>query len=345
MTSIELRNVTNYALKNISVKIGSGEFYVLIGPNGAGKTTLLKVIAGLVDYRGTVLFDGEPVDSLPPEKRNIGYVPQSIALFPHMTVEENILVGLRTRGYSIDRARAIAREYIKLTGITGLENKYPLKLSGGERKKAAIARALAINPRILLLDEPFDGIQYGHRIEIAEIIRYINRELGKTIILVTHNIDEALNLGKSFGIIDNGKLLFSGSKQDFAEKVSKYIKYINTLECNVEQFIQEGIAKTNCNGLKLLVPIDHVSDYGNKKRHSRIRILIPADKIVVSDTLPRPALNTVKARVIEEHLISKNTYMVKLDTGSLLINAVTRSKVGYGEVYLKIPMRYMYIVE
>jgi len=342
MTTIELLNIENFVLKRVSLKIYSRDLFVLIGPNGSGKTTLLKVIAGLVPYKGKVLFDGISIDNLPPGKREVGYVPQSIALFPHMTVEENIMFGLRSRGYSENEARKIAREYMEITGVLELKDKYPLKLSGGEKKKVAIARALAIEPKILLLDEPFEGIQYEHKVHLTELIRKINRELGKTTILVTHSMDEALYLGNRFGILVNGKLLFSGNKEEFIKSVGKYLQYINSLECRLDDIPGEGLAKVSCNNIRLLAPIEYHRSVEENLQTSKIYLLIPADKIIVSQTPIYPKINLFEASIENMERLGKALYLLYARIGNIMVKALS-NRPYYEKVYVKIPIKYIHV--
>jgi len=148
---IELRNLRNFILNGINLRVEDGEILCILGRNGAGKTTLLKAVAGLVKYTGNVLFDGIPIDSLPPEKRDIGYVPQTLALFPHMTVEENVAYGLKARGLPKALVEKRVEEMLDLLDLKHLRRRYPRTLSGGEKQRVAIARALAIKPRVFTL--------------------------------------------------------------------------------------------------------------------------------------------------------------------------------------------------
>ncbi len=340
MTTVELRNVSNKILHNVNIYVPSGCFYVLIGPNGAGKSTLLKTIAGLIEYTGAILFDGEPIDDLPPEKRCVGYMPQSIALFPHMTVEENIMFGPRVKGYSVSEAKTIARELMDFLGISHLARKHPLKLSGGEKKKVALARALAVNPKVLLLDEPFTGIQYDQKVEIALMLKKLSIKYKKTIILVTHDIDEALGLGESFGVIKNGRILYTGSRNKFVENIDKLLEYINALECKISKRLAEDLVYMDCNGLQILAPLE------GKHSRKKIKILVPADKIYTTTTPAWHGMNVFKAKIITvkkmlnnivevEASINNNTYTLKLTRSNIL-------RPG-NEVYIKIPIRYLYV--
>jgi ABC-type sugar transport system ATPase subunit len=155
MPTIELKNISNFVCRDISVTISNGELLVLLGPTGAGKTTLLNIICGLAPYEGSVLFDGEPIDTIPISRRRIGYLFQDLALFPHLDVRRNITYGLSTKKRGHNQIKARLDEMCTLLNIGHLLGRYPKNLSGGERQRVALARAIAPSPKILLLDEPF----------------------------------------------------------------------------------------------------------------------------------------------------------------------------------------------
>jgi len=158
MPTIELKNISNFICRAISLKILSGELLVLLGPTGAGKTTLLNIICGLTPYEGSILFDGEPIDTIPISKRRIGYLFQDLALFPHLDVRRNITYGLSTKKQGHNQIEARLDEMCTLLNICHLLGRYPKDLSGGERQRVALARAIAPSPKILLLDEPFNSL-------------------------------------------------------------------------------------------------------------------------------------------------------------------------------------------
>lgn len=339
MTCIVMRHVSNNILHDINLRVENRDFYVLIGPNGAGKTTLLKTIAGLIPYRGTILFNGEPVDDLPPEKRGVGYMPQTIALFLHMTAEENIMFGPRMHGLSMSDSRRIAKELMEFLGILHVADKYPLMLSGGERKKVALARALAIDSEILLLDEPFTGIQYDDKVEIADVLKGLFIHRGKTIILVTHSIDEAVELGTGFAVMKCGKILYSGGKIEFLQHIDKYLDYINALDCIITSITRHGLAYSDCQGLQLAIPLEEPLYEG-----ASVKVLIPADKIYMSKKKPWPGINVYKARIMAE-TESSNLYKLELETNKTKVMLKTMNKPhGIGETYIKIPIRHIRVV-
>lgn len=212
MTNVRLENVTkNFdttkVLKNISWKILDGEFMVLIGPSGCGKTTLLKIILGALQPDiGHVYIDEKLLDDMPIDERNIGFVPQDFGLFPHLTVYDNIAYGLKIRKWSNEKIDSSVKELKHILKLDGLEDRKPKQLSWGQQQRVALARALAIEPQLLLLDEPLSAVDWNTRQEIAQDIKMIQEKLKITTIYVTHDIDEALKLGKKITVMNQGKL-------------------------------------------------------------------------------------------------------------------------------------------
>ncbi len=209
MTTIELRDIENYALHKISLKISSGEFLVIFGPNGAGKTTLLNVIAGLSKYTGSVLFDNSPVDNLPPQKRKVGYLFQELVLFPHLNVSANIAYGLKAQGWPKEKISSRVIEMLKMLRIERLANRYPLNLSGGEKQRVALARALAPYPKILLLDEPLNNLDLQTSRYLRHKLKHIHQRLGITTIYVTHDLEEAKELADRIILIKQGRIFLN----------------------------------------------------------------------------------------------------------------------------------------
>jgi len=344
MTKVELRNVSNYILKNVSLTVDSGEFLVLLGPNGAGKTTLLNVIAGLTEYSGTVMLDGEPADSLPPHKRNIGYVPQNLALFPHLNAYDNVAYGLRVRGVPRRIINKRVREVMEILGIWGLRYKYPMRLSGGEGQKVAIARALVINPTILLLDEPFNNLQVDIRKSLRLEVREIQRKLGITTIFVTHDIEEAEELGNKVAVMKNGMLIGVGSYVDVLPKISSTIYKLNILKGRICERVDSWLTRMICGDLRLLVP------YDGKSGDLNVTIAIPPDRILISRVRPDIAINAFKGKIHEVR--DKQHYSeVLVNVNNVILTVyVTREKfesLGLdvnSEVYVKIPIRFIKVL-
>jgi NitT/TauT family transport system ATP-binding protein len=183
-------------IDHVSFSVESGEFVCLLGPNGCGKTTLLRIVGGLEPAtRGAVTLDGEPIVAGQPHERKVGVVFQEDRLLPWMTLEENVALVLKPLGRPAAERRATARRYLGLAGLAGFEGYYPSRVSGGMRQRAAIARALVIEPDVLLMDEPFGALDAQNRRIMQREVRRIWQETGRTILFVTHSIEEAVAIG------------------------------------------------------------------------------------------------------------------------------------------------------
>ena len=195
------------ALKNVNFSVEKGELVCLLGPSGCGKSTLLNIISGLLDATsGDVKFEGKSVLDVAPENRDIGFVFQNYALFPHMTAEENVMFPLTVGKNKKTKAEAreIAQKYMELTHITDIAKKKPGQLSGGQQQRVAIARALVQQPKVLLMDEPLSNLDARLRLQIREEIRALVKEVGITTIFVTHDQEEALSIGDRIILLNNG---------------------------------------------------------------------------------------------------------------------------------------------
>ena len=199
---------TTEVLRDIDVTIPAGELFFLLGPSGCGKTTLLRIIAGFTEpTRGRVYFDDTDVTDEPPETRNTGMVFQNYALWPHMTVAQNVAFGLDVR--KIDRAEKQQRvsAALELVHLPGYEQRYPHQLSGGQQQRVALARALVIRPDVVLLDEPLSNLDAGLRIDMRKEIHRIHAELGITMVYVTHDQKEALSLATRMAVLEGGVIV------------------------------------------------------------------------------------------------------------------------------------------
>jgi ABC-type Fe3+/spermidine/putrescine transport system ATPase subunit len=199
------------ALSGVSLDLPPGELFTLLGPSGCGKTTLLRIVAGLLAQdAGSVAFDGVPVDRVPPYRRNIGVVFQSYAIFPHLTVRQNIAYGLRARRMDSARAAAKVAEAARMVQMEPLLDRMPAALSGGQQQRVVLARALVIEPRLLLMDEPLSNLDARLRVEMRTVIRRLQRALGITTLYVTHDQEEALALSDTIAVMDRGEVLQTG---------------------------------------------------------------------------------------------------------------------------------------
>jgi sulfate transport system ATP-binding protein len=212
-------------VNDVSIDIGDGEFFVLLGPSGSGKSTLLRAIAGLtgVDH-GRISLHGRDVTHVAARARGVGLVFQNYALFRHMTVADNIEFALRVRRMRAAARRERRRELLRLVALEGMDNRLPVELSGGQQQRVAVARALAHKPEVLLLDEPFGALDAKIREELRRTIREVQRELGITTILVTHDQEEAFALADRIGIMNLGRLLEMGRPEDlYARPATRFV--------------------------------------------------------------------------------------------------------------------------
>jgi putative spermidine/putrescine transport system ATP-binding protein len=203
---------SGFAVDNVTLEVKGGELVALLGPSGCGKTTLLRVIAGFVSQTsGSVVIGERRVDSEPPNRRQVGIVFQNYALFPHMTVAENIAYGLAARGASKTLQRERVDEILATVQMGAFAERKPRQLSGGQQQRVALARALAVRPRILLLDEPFAALDKNLRLDMQIEIKRLQRQFGLTAILVTHDQDEAMSIADRIAVMNMGRIEQLGS--------------------------------------------------------------------------------------------------------------------------------------
>src|SRR5216117_3489644 len=195
------------AVADVSLAVRAGEIVALLGPSGCGKTTLLRVVAGFVRQRGgSVRIDDQPIDHLPANLRNVGIVFQSYALFPHLTVARNIAYGLEARGRARADVRQTVDRFLEVVRLTELRDRLPRQLSGGQQQRVAVARALAVEPTVLSLDEPFSALDKGLRLDMQIEIKRLQRQFGLTAILVTHDQDEAMSVADRIAVMNQGRV-------------------------------------------------------------------------------------------------------------------------------------------
>lgn len=234
------------ALDNVSLSIDEGEFVCLLGPSGCGKTTLLRIIAGLENASdGKVFMGGEDITKLHPSKRNFGIVFQSYALFPNMTVGKNIAFGLKGKKMKKDEINEKVDEVLKLVNLADQKNKYPSQLSGGQQQRIAIARALALSPKFLLLDEPLSALDAKVRQKVRNEIKNLQHELGITTIMVTHDQEEALTMADKMVVMNNACIRQVGTPQEVYDKpispfVADFVGSVNFFSTDIKTTDEEG---------------------------------------------------------------------------------------------------------
>ena len=264
MATLELIGLTkrfgNFtAVDNMNLKAADGEMIALLGGSGCGKTTTLRMIAGFAEpTEGSILVDGEDVAKIPPYKRNIGIFFQNYALFPHMTVFENVAFGLKLQKLKKPEIAQRVAEILALVKLTGLDKRYPRELSGGQQQRVALARALVTRPHILLLDEPLSNLDAKLRIEMQVEIKRIQKELGITTIIVTHDHEEAVSLADRVIVMHEGKIQQIGRPNEiFEHPCSAFVADFMGFSTFIQGTIgpEEGEKRpVTCSGKLLYVP-------------------------------------------------------------------------------------------
>jgi len=315
MSSIKLKNISKYVCKNVNLEIFNKELLVLLGPNGAGKSTLLNVIAGLIDYEGSVFFNNKPVGKLPANQRRIGYLFQELNLFPHLDVFANIAYGLRVQKKPQNEINAKVEELLQIMKIKNLSSRYPKELSGGEKQRVALARALANSPRILLLDEPMNSLDYRTSKYLRTEFKVLQKKLGITTIYVTHNFYEAEEMAERIAVLDKGSVEQIGSPKEIffhpTEAVNDFIGAPNILTCDYCNRLSFGLIEVKCGDISLV------------EREKIKKVAILPEDIYLSDARPPgPDVNRVKGKLTEINessstvcctvMTGKNSLKVKL---------------------------------
>lgn len=348
MPDIRLVEVTKHICRGLNLMIKDKEIFVVVGMTGAGKTTLLNVIAGVTDYEGSVLIDNVAVDKVPPRKRNVGYLFQGLALFPHLTVEANIAFGLEAAGIEKAVARKRVSDLMDMVRITHLATRYPHMLSGGEKKRIALARSLAPSPQILLLDEPTSSLDHQTAKYLRSELVALLKKLGITTLYVTHDLREAEEIADRIAFMSSGRVEQVSNPQEFFfnphnERVSEFVGMPNIIECSQSRILASGLLEVVSGDMTMVFPYD-----GNNVK----KIAIPPDDIYISDVSPPgPAVNRFTGTVekITEH---DSTVRVRVSIGenSLLaelpVSAFDELSIQEGkEVHVVIKMRRLRYVE
>ena len=306
--SIEVRNLVKtygdvYALKNVDLDIADGEYFVLLGPSGGGKTTLLRSIGGFIrPDSGTVQIKGKNVDNLPPDKRPTSMVFQGFALFPHMTVYENIGYGLKLRSVekSIIHDRVI--KMMDLVGLSGLSDRKPHELSGGQQQRVQLARALILENDVLLLDEPLSALDAQLRKDMCIELKRLQKTVGISFVHVTHNQEEAMSVADRIAIIADGEMVEQGSPKEIYSNPKKKF----TAEFIGEKNILNGVV-VDFNKSKILVNIekDEIEVANNNytiAKNQEISLSIKSESIQiskVSSSKSKRAKNSITGKVTE----------------------------------------------
>src|SRR3954468_14271316 len=248
------------AVGGVNLDIAGGELVALLGPSGCGKSTLLRIMSGFIPQtEGRVLFDDAPVDHLPANRRGVGIVFQNYALFPHMTVRQNVAYGLQAQHWPRDKIAPRVEEMLELVHMTPFGDRLPRQLSGGQQQRIALARCLAIDPKVLLLDEPFGALDKNLRLDMQIEVKRLQREYGITTILVTHDQEEALSMADRIAVMARGRIEQVSSPTEIYDKPATLFvnQFVGTSNVLTGEFAKDGAAaRVTLAGTALDVPAD-----------------------------------------------------------------------------------------
>jgi len=309
-----------FKIKDISLEINDAEYFIFLGPSGSGKTMLLELIAGMwYPDSGKIFMNDKEVTQLPPEKRGVGFVYQNYMLFPHKTVFENIAFGLNIRKVDKEEIQTKVDEMMKLFGISHLANRLPRTLSGGEQQRTALARALIIHPQVLLMDEPLSALDRITREELIQEFKKIHKEFNITIIHVTHNFDEALQLADRIAIIKKGTVSQVGSTDEvFRHPKDEFVADFVGTENIIKGVATDGKDKLTIVDTGSIIIESTDSKDGNV--HATIR---PEDITVSTHKITTSARNEFKGNVTEIYDLG-TIIKLTVDVGEIFVLVLTR---------------------
>ena len=276
-----------WVVRNIDLHIRRGEFFTFLGPSGCGKTTLLRMIAGFAQLdEGVVYFDGQAVNQVPPWRRDVGLVFQSYALWPHLTVFDNVAFGLRERKVPRDEIGRRVRAALDQVELKGTEARRPSQLSGGQQQRVALARTLVIQPRVLLLDEPLSNLDAKLRVEMRLELQKLQRDLGLTTIYVTHDQEEALALSTQIAVINHGEVVQQGEPRAIYEQpsndfVAGFIGQANLLPATIDRVLNHRLWVTVENGTTIEIPMP--SSFAPLRAGEAVRLSVRPEAIEIRD--------------------------------------------------------------
>lgn len=356
---IELEHISKYfgtfkASDDVSFGIEKGKLVGLLGPSGSGKTTILRMLAGLEKQdEGDVIIDGKNVNTLTPDQRKIGFVFQSYALFPYMTVYDNIAYGLKVQKRDKKFIKNRVHELLELVGLPGVEKRYPDQLSGGQRQRIALARALAPQPEVLLLDEPFAAIDAKVRKELRTWLRETIDKVGITSIFVTHDQDEAIEIADEIIITNKGRIEQVGNQVEIYEnpKTPFVAQFIGQTAVIKDFGKLKGFEKENDSQYGVIRPeFVEISDFTDNIKNGTNEVWkdkTAKDKKSDNETTIDAADSAYEDGIIEEVLFRGNTYEIRVRIGNITVTgktSVSAGKRSRGE-HIKVLIKQLYIIE
>ena len=315
MATVELKHVSksygdSVAVADLSLYIAHGEFVALLGPSGCGKTTTLQMLAGFIDPSGgDILVDGRSMRGVPPHKRNIGVVFQSYALFPHLTVFDNVAFGLKMRNLpTADVAKRVARA-LDLVQLTSLEQRYPRALSGGQQQRVALARALVIEPSVLLLDEPLSNLDANLREQMRFEIREIQKRIGITTVFVTHDQNEAMAAADRLVVMSKGDIRQVGTGQEIYEApadlfVAEFIGQANLVRGKVVALRDPDAVLEVAPGIVI-----HARHHGRVQAGARAALALRPEDMRLA-AVPEPGANNLAGTVTRINYLGATLHVV-----------------------------------
>jgi len=317
-----------WAARDVRLDVAPGEFLTLLGPSGCGKTTTLRMIAGFErPDGGRILFGAEDVTDLPANHRNIGFVFQNYALFPHLSVAENVAYGLEVRKHAGTAIGKAVAEVLSLVGLAGYEPQFPGQLSGGEQQRVALARAIVIRPRVLLFDEPLSNLDAKLRVQMRQEIRDLQQRLAITTVYVTHDQEEAMAVSDRIAVMNRGSVVQEGSAQDLYDRpsspfVAQFVGRVNLVPARVVAVERDAVAVE-----ALGVVLRARPPSNGLARGDAVALLLRPEAITLDrDAAAGPLAGTV---VSHAYLGEKIEYLVKTGDATL---QVVRYNAGPGEI-------------
>jgi ABC-type Fe3+/spermidine/putrescine transport system ATPase subunit len=329
MEKVGKRYGDTWAVRDVSLSIRPGEFYTLLGPSGCGKTTLLRMLAGFAaPDEGRIFVDDELIDPVPPWRRNLGMVFQQYALWPHMSVFENVAFGLRERGVKGAALQAKVKAALAQVGLDGFEERRPSQLSGGQQQRVALARTVIVEPRLLLLDEPLSNLDAQLRSQMRLELARLHRDVGITTLYVTHDQAEALSLSTRIAVLSNGVLVQEGRPEEIYWKprnafVAEFVGAANLVPVRVVELREMGVVVETRGGARLPVGSGaHAWSVGD----AALLCLRPeALRVEEAALAPGGIPGRVSAHVFEG---SRQLYDVSIPGGTLKVEMITSALVG-----------------
>jgi ABC-type Fe3+/spermidine/putrescine transport system ATPase subunit len=331
-------------LRGISLDVARGELVTFVGPSGCGKTTLLRIIGGFTPLdSGKVILDGQKIDHLPPNLRDTRICFQNYALFPHMTVADNISYGLKVRKWKKNRIEERVEEMLRLVKLEGLGGRMIDKLSGGQQQRVAVARALSLEPKVLLLDEPLSNLDANLRLTMRGEIRKLQERLKVTTIFVTHDQFEAMSISDRIVVMRDGLIQQIGSPIEIYERpdnefIAGFVGFVNFLDGKIEKVdigLDQAVASTPIGNVRFVPPRSiHTGD--------RVKLVLRPETLEISRTEPKGSPNVFEGEIeIGMYVGSLAKYTVQVKGEKIIIDQSNPRETGLfknGEkIYISVP--------